>query len=156
MNLRLLLLFGLLLTPAADATAGSLQSAEAKNTAPNDTAVPAGTERTQQALMAFYTAYCALVAGDDDPAAERQLLDRHLTPDARRKMERAIDKSGANPLLRAQDLGPEAAATLAVAHVEGAWYAVAHFDRYAGRCTIVPVEATLTGDTLQIRDFALP
>lgn len=118
------------------------------------TAPKAGTEQTQALLQAFYTDYCTFIAQGPDSAAEPKLREC-LTPETLRKVTRVRTEQFYDPIIRAQDFDTDAVATIAVTHVDGAWYAVAYLDRYNNKCVVIPVKATVENGALRISDITI-
>lgn len=115
--------------------------------------VPA-TEQTRKALEKFYTEYARWMAAsfDEEIAEPASPLDDAT----RRKVEKAREESGGDPLVRAQDFNKRSLPTITVEHVEGEWYAVAYLDTYENRCVIIPFRALLRKGQLVITDVVLP
>lgn len=57
---------------------------------------------------------------------ESDLLDRFLTPEMQKKRGRLIVATGADPILRAQDVPQQGRQTLTCRHLEGDWFEVAY------------------------------
>lgn len=118
------------------------------------TAGPSATEQTRKALEKFYTEYARWMAAsfDEEIAEPASPLDNAT----RRKVEKAREESGGDPLVRAQDFNKRSLPTITVEHVEGEWYAVAYLDTYENRCVIIPFRALLRKGQLVITDVVLP
>ena len=115
---------------------------------------PSATEQTRKALEKFYTEYARWMAAsfDEEIAEPASPLDNAT----RRKVEKAREESGGDPLVRAQDFNKRSLPTITVEHVEGEWYAVAYLDTYENRCVIIPFRALLRKGQLVITDVTLP
>ncbi len=115
---------------------------------------PSATEQTRKALEKFYTEYARWMAAsfDEEIAEPASPLDNAT----RRKVEKAREESGGDPLVRAQDFNKRSLPTITVEHVEGEWYAVAYLDTYENRCVIIPFRALLRKGQLVITDVVLP
>ena len=115
---------------------------------------PSATEQTRKALEKFYTEYARWMAAsfDEEIAEPASPLDDAT----RRKVEKAREESGGDPLVRAQDFNKRSLPTITVEHVEGEWYAVAYLDTYENRCVIIPFRALLRKGQLVITDVTLP
>lgn len=148
-----LLPFVLLLFAAISAGPSS-----ARNTISGPTQATAGsasaTEQTREALEKFYTEYARWMSAscDEEIAEPASPLDDAT----RRKVEKAREESGGDPLVRAQDFNKRSLPTISVEHVEGEWYAVAYLDTYENRCVIIPFRALLRKGQLVITDVTLP
>lgn len=117
-------------------------------------AEPSATEQTRKALEKFYTEYARWMSAsfDEEIAEPASPLDDAT----RRKVEKAREESGGDPLVRAQDFNKRSLPTITVEHVEGEWYAVAYLDTYENRCVIIPFRALLRKGQLVITDVTLP
>lgn len=115
---------------------------------------PSATEQTRKALEKFYTEYARWMSAsfDEEIAEPASPLDDAT----RRKVEKAREESGGDPLVRAQDFNKRSLPTISVEHVEGEWYAVAYLDTYENRCVIIPFRALLRKGQLVITDVTLP
>ena len=115
---------------------------------------PSATEQTRKALEKFYTEYARWMAAsfDEEIAEPASPLDNAT----RRKVEKAREESGGDPLVRAQDFNKRSLPTITVEHVEGEWYAVAYLSTYENRCVIIPFRALLRKGQLVITDVTLP
>lgn len=108
--------------------------------------------RTEEAIEAFYTAYCQNMADGRD---DESLLDHHLTQSLVKKVRAVREKNGYDPIVRAQDFDRKALATLTVTHVDADWYAVGYLDGYNCKCVIVPVRVRSAGGSIRIDDIAV-
>lgn len=151
--MKYLLPFVLMLFAAISAGPSS-----ARNTAAAATKSTAGsasaTEQTREALEKFYTEYARWMSAsfDEEIAEPASPLDDAT----RRKVEKAREESGGDPLVRAQDFNKRSLPTITVTSVDGEWFAAAYLDTYNKRCVVVPVRATMRKGQLVITDIALP
>ena len=132
---------------ARDTVFGPTQAATA-------TATVSATEQTRKALEKFYTEYARWMAAsfDEEIAEPASPLDDAT----RRKVEKAREESGGDPIIRAQDFNQRSLRTISVEHVEGEWYAVAYLDTYENHCVVIPFRALLRKGQLVITDVVLP
>lgn len=73
----------------------------------------------------FYVHYMEAIEEGDDEMTE-MLVQRFLTKEMQAKMGRLVDVTGANPLLRAQDVSAFGKHNLRCRHLEDDWYMVSY------------------------------
>lgn len=93
----------------------------------------------------FYVRYMeAIEVGDDE--LNMRLVQMFLTPEMQAKMGRLVDATGADPLLRAQDVSAYGRQSLRCKHLEGDWYMVSYWWSKAdsvGKC--IPIRIVKDG-----------
>ncbi|WP_418981803.1 hypothetical protein [Alistipes sp.] len=105
-----------------------------------------------EAVRAFYVAYCQRMADGGDPS---ELFGRFLTERLVKKVEAVREKSGYDPIVRAQDFNRNDLETITVAHVDAAWYAVAYLNGYTRKCVIIPVRVRTMDGEIRLDDIAV-
>ena len=76
-------------------------------------------------IKQFYTRYMEAIEEGGDETAET-LVQQFLTKEMQAKMGRLVDATGANPLLRAQDVSAFGRQSLRCRHLEEDWYMVSY------------------------------
>ena len=76
-------------------------------------------------IKQFYTRYMEAIEEGEDETAET-LVQQFLTKEMQAKMGRLVDATGANPLLRAQDVSAFGRQSLRCRHLEEDWYMVSY------------------------------
>lgn len=93
----------------------------------------------------FYVRYMeAIEVGEDE--LNMRLVQMFLTPEMQAKMGRLVDATGADPLLRAQDVSAYGRQSLRCKHLEGDWYMVSYWWSEAdsvGKC--IPIRLVKDG-----------
>lgn len=103
-------------------------------------------------VEAFYVAYCRQTADGGDPST---LFDRFLTDRLANKVKTIWEKSGYDPIVRAQDFDLKDLETLTVTHVDGAWYAVTYLAGYTHRCVVIPVRVRTVDGRTRLDDITV-
>lgn len=76
-------------------------------------------------IKLFYDLYMECIE-TGNRKMESDLLDKFLTPEMQKKRGRLVDATGADPILRAQDVPQHGRETLTCRHLESDWFEVAY------------------------------
>lgn len=76
-------------------------------------------------IRLFYNLYMECIE-TGNRKMESDMLDKFLTPEMQKKRGRLVDATGADPILRAQDVPQHGRETLTCRHLESDWFEVAY------------------------------
>ena len=106
-------------------------------------------------IKEFYTAYMNNILQNN--RENTALCDKYFTPGLQEKVYRFTSATGANAIIRAQDMNEDAIETLSVTELDGDWYLVKYLWKKGDESTaeMIPVRASKVGDLCKI-DFITP
>lgn len=92
-------------------------------------------------VKTFYTSYMMNVLNDN--SNNEALYEKYLTEGLAAKIQRMINGSGGDPIIRSQDVSADAIKTLAVRAIEGDWYMVSYLwnEKDSTTLTEIPLKA---------------
>ena len=101
----------------------------------------------------FYLQYMSNIEGEFDSEKDKELKETYLTETLLNKsIPEMVERTDADPIIRAQDMNKTGIETLAVNSLGSDWYMVSYYWKKGDESTLtqIPVKTTGAGDSCKI------